>query len=265
MFRKVCVGVGVYYDPNVRLLVVVWKTLRAWRYDDLHASYWRMYWGGDPGAYIRYGRQRVDLTPDRMVLVPPGMVLVQRLAAPAARHLSVHFLVDAPYDRLAPRLYTFPAETSMTNQICTFPIDDADALRNDRAASVAVRGMLLRLLSRIPASHLDQRRLPPRLGESMRHVEASLRQGLTNREIAAHMNVSVNVMLRQYRRELNLSPQEYLRRKRVERACVLLHDPSRSIKQIADETGFCDRYHLSRVFKSIQGLSPQQYRQRHGL
>jgi AraC-like DNA-binding protein len=40
---------------------------------------------------------------------------------------------------------------------------------------------------------------------------------------------------------------------------MLLHDPSRSIKQVADETGFYDRYHFSRVFKVIQGLSPLQY------
>ncbi|MDD5707180.1 MAG: AraC family transcriptional regulator [Kiritimatiellae bacterium] len=256
---------GVFYDPNIRLLSVRWIRLSAWRHDDLRASFWRLYWDADPGAFIRYGRRRVDLDPGHMVLVPPGMVIVQRLMAPMVRHFSVHFLVDAPFDRLAFRLYAFPVEKLVLRPILAFPLDRLDALRDDVTMSLAIRGTILCLLACIPMHDIVQRKLPVRLMESMRHVEANLRSGISNREIAEHMGVSVNVMMREYREELSLSPQEFLRQKRIERACLLLHDPARSIKQIADETGFCDRYHFSRVFKAIQGLSPWQYRQKHGL
>ena len=76
------------------------------------------------------------------------------------------------------------------------------------------------------------------------------------------MRASVNTMFRQYQRELGMSPQAYLRQKRIEKACALLYDPERSIKQVAEETGFCDRYHFSRTFKDSQGITPFAYRRR---
>jgi AraC-like DNA-binding protein len=258
-------GVEIYYDPNVQLLVVRRYYLREWDHDDLRASYWRMYWDSEPGACVCYRRQRVPLTPDRIVLVPPNMVIVQRLAGPPVKHLSVHFLADAPFDRLPAKIYAFKAEESMLRVIRALPPDDLDRLRDNLALSLTIRGLIHFLLAQVPSSDLEHRQMPARLAESLAHVEANLRSGLTNQAIAQHMGVSINAMLRQYRVELNASPQEYLRTKRVERACALLHDPARSIKQIADETGFYDRYHFSRVFKAIQGVSPLQYRRQHGL
>ncbi len=34
-----------------------------------------------------------------------------------------------------------------------------------------------------------------------------------------------------------------------------------SIKDVAEATGFCDRYHFSRVFKQLRGVGPAEYRQ----
>ena len=50
------------------------------------------------------------------------------------------------------------------------------------------------------------------------------------------------------------------RRQRVERACVLLHATGNSIEQIAEATGFCDRYHFTRVFTRLRGVSPAAFR-----
>lgn len=85
-------------------------------------------------------------------------------------------------------------------------------------------------------------------------------QSVSNAEIARHLGASVNTMLRLYQNKLKMSPQTYLRQKRMEKACALLYDPQKSIKQIAEETGFCDRYHFSRTFRALMGVTPLQYR-----
>jgi AraC-like DNA-binding protein len=36
----------------------------------------------------------------------------------------------------------------------------------------------------------------------------------------------------------------------------------RSIKQIADELGFCDVFHSSKAFKQVVGTTPSEYRWR---
>jgi len=40
----------------------------------------------------------------------------------------------------------------------------------------------------------------------------------------------------------------------------MLHYSGRDIKAIAEDTGFCDRYHFSRIFKQLRGVSPAEFR-----
>jgi AraC-like DNA-binding protein len=40
-------------------------------------------------------------------------------------------------------------------------------------------------------------------------------------------------------------------------AAERLHSPDAMVKQIAEETGFTNQFHFSRVFKSVFGLSPR--------
>ena len=79
-------------------------------------------------------------------------------------------------------------------------------------------------------------------------------------QIARHMGSCINTMLQHYKHEIGMTPQFFLRRKRIEKACALLYDAERSIEQIAEETGFCDRYYFSKTFKKIQEMTPRQYR-----
>ena len=48
----------------------------------------------------------------------------------------------------------------------------------------------------------------------------------------------------------------------MEQACNLLHDNDRSLREIAEELGFCDEYHFSKQFSKTIGWSPKEYRVR---
>jgi len=137
-----------------------------------------------------------------------------------------------------------------------------ESLAGNHGLALAMRGLIHYLLSQIPMDELRPLRISERLAANMAFVESHIRQSASNSEIARHIGSSMSTMLRQYQRELGLTPQTYLRQKRIEKACTLLHDPDRNIKQIAEETGFCDRYHFSRAFKNLQGITPLQYRRK---
>ena len=47
---------------------------------------------------------------------------------------------------------------------------------------------------------------------------------------------------------------------RIEKAKELLKDPAKRIGSIAEEVGFLDMAHFSRVFKSREGMSANEYR-----
>ena len=54
----------------------------------------------------------------------------------------------------------------------------------------------------------------------------------------------------------------FVRARRIELAGVLLHNSAKKIEEIAAATGFCDRYHFSRVFKRLRGMGPAEFRRR---
>jgi transcriptional regulator GlxA family with amidase domain len=69
-----------------------------------------------------------------------------------------------------------------------------------------------------------------------------------------------NAFIRLFSSQIGKPPQQYYREKRIERACWLLNNSKASIEQIANETGFVDRYHFSKVFKTSTGETPASYR-----
>lgn len=79
-----------------------------------------------------------------------------------------------------------------------------------------------------------------------------------------HLAKSYGLSLRNFQRKFlntyNISPGEYLRRKRISEAKHLLQYTDLQIKTIAQMTGFSDPYYFSRVFHSVSGCSPKKYR-----
>jgi AraC-like DNA-binding protein len=93
-----------------------------------------------------------------------------------------------------------------------------------------------------------------------RFMRAGLAKTLTMPEIAAEVGLSVSGFAHAYKREAGISPMAALRQMRVEVAKSHLLRNRLKLAQIATETGFADAFHLSRTFKAIVGMSPQQFR-----
>ena len=66
-------------------------------------------------------------------------------------------------------------------------------------------------------------------------------------------------VLRQY---LGCTPRDYLRRRRLERAGVLLRETARPRSDVALSRGSADRSHLSTAFERHTGVTPGAYRDR---
>jgi signal transduction histidine kinase/DNA-binding LacI/PurR family transcriptional regulator/AraC-like DNA-binding protein len=79
-------------------------------------------------------------------------------------------------------------------------------------------------------------------------------------QIAQEVGASEDYLSRAFRKELGLTPWEYLTRLRVERAKELLAGSSESVASVGARVGFPDRAYFSRVFKKVEGKGPQAYR-----
>lgn len=79
-------------------------------------------------------------------------------------------------------------------------------------------------------------------------------------QIADEVHVSEDYLTRVFKRELGLSPWDYLNRYRVWLAGTLLRNTGMSVNDVAEATGFQDQAYFCRVFKKIRGYSPSRSR-----
>jgi transcriptional regulator GlxA family with amidase domain len=100
-----------------------------------------------------------------------------------------------------------------------------------------------------------------RLRRALEHMRERFAEPLTMGDCARAAGMSPTRFAHRFRDHTGYAPMEYLRRLRVERARQLLADPSLTVKEVAARVGYPDQYHFSRVFRSVDGLPPTQFRE----
>lgn len=103
----------------------------------------------------------------------------------------------------------------------------------------------------------------PIVVEVRRFIEEHLAEAVSIERIATHLNVSVSTLSHQYKAACGETPMATRTRLALNVAKNLLLK-GYALKQISEETGFCDVYHLSKVFKRVEGVSPRAYLQQRG-
>jgi AraC-like DNA-binding protein len=78
--------------------------------------------------------------------------------------------------------------------------------------------------------------------------------------VAQAVGVSVSQLNRLFHRDLGFSPRDYLQRRRVQAAVLLLKNGARPIKQIAYELGFNSISNFSNWFYRQKGVFPRAFR-----
>ena len=63
-----------------------------------------------------------------------------------------------------------------------------------------------------------------------------------------------------FKKEYDITIMEYVMKKRMEKAARLLLNSELSIREVAEECGFCDNEYFSRCFKNYHGTSPVSWR-----
>ena len=95
---------------------------------------------------------------------------------------------------------------------------------------------------------------------ALTYIEENYTQKLTLGEVAEKTYVSQWHLSKLLNRHTGQSFSDLLNHVRVEHAKELLKDPSLRIGDIAEQVGFLDLAHFSRVFKKQEGVSANEYR-----
>jgi len=100
------------------------------------------------------------------------------------------------------------------------------------------------------------------LGLVLVHMRKHFAEPLSNAELARMAGRSVRAFERMFRRQMQATPQQFLRRLRLRLACRELTTTRRSLTAIAVHHGFCDQSHFVHEFRREFGIPPGEYRKR---
>lgn len=114
------------------------------------------------------------------------------------------------------------------------------------------------------SSDVRRRHAEEQVLKTVHYMAENLHRPLTLAQLAVIAAWSPTHYSMVFRRQLNLSPIEYLLRLKIQRACELLRTTDDLVADIAQDLGFADPFYFSRLFRRRVGSSPRAYRDAYG-
>ncbi|MFV8347002.1 AraC family transcriptional regulator [Flavobacterium sp. ZB4P13] len=113
---------------------------------------------------------------------------------------------------------------------------------------------------RFGASMMQQQSDP--IEKAIAYISENIQRRLTLEMISGQANLSVSHFSMLFKNKTGYTPVEYVNHLKIQIACQNLQFTNLRIKEIAELSGIEDPYYFSRVFNSLMGVSPTQYRLR---
>lgn len=216
---------------------------------------------------IRLPNQCVTLSRGQAVVVPTDVEATYQQKK-GARFLWLYFRADYAgcidmFRLVPPTQMSLPTDQSaltlFRQLIRGFTRHDlCDRLRS---VSILIELLLPFLKGAAPAASdvVTMQRLLP----VFRYIDEHLGEEIHNDDLAQLLYLSPKYFCNLFAELTGVPPVAYVNQRRVLRAKERLLLSSEAVKTIAKEVGFSDPLYFTRVFRKLEGISPQQYRERH--
>jgi AraC-like DNA-binding protein len=261
-----------------------WK-LNEWEYQNMSFPFWRLYYNTIEGARVSYKNETVHLNPDIVLLIPPHTSFSTSLRHKISEGLSgnriesveelsnlrnigmvdhffVHFNLSFQFDNVSSGLYSFEADQNVQeilNHLRFSLIEDGKFF--NQSNSLLLYHLILKLVCQIDKKQWNKRHTDARVLKIIDYIDNNYHKEMSNEFLAQKVNLAPNSFLRLFKQSMGITIQRYIQQTRINKAILELSSSDVTIDQVAQRCGFSERYHFSKVFKRVAGISPARYRQ----
>jgi AraC family transcriptional regulator len=216
----------------------------------LHGSYRETYHGG-----VR------ECSPASAVLHSPGEVHADQFLAAGGRIFRFE-IADSDSDFVLARGTSSSVELRNGRVRCLAARLYRESHNPDRFSPLATEALALEIISeaRRDGFSREERGAPRWLLQATELLHEALPDNLTLTRIAHAVGVHPVHLARVFRRRFGCSVGEYARNWRVELASRQLAAGTAPVAEVAAIAGFADQSHLCRTFKTVGGLTPNEFR-----
>ena len=137
------------------------------------------------------------------------------------------------------------------------------ASKDQSARGYDVTGYFLLVMSRLVKANTQRNantNLPQHyVRRAISYIEDNYPEKITVEGIAAYVGIDRTGLYRIFKKNLNISPAQFLISYRLERAKAMMEHDNLTISEIAVSTGFFDAAHFTVAFSKKYGISPGRY------
>lgn len=138
------------------------------------------------------------------------------------------------------------------------------ALAKDALANITLQELLIRLLQTQARTVLMEQSASlqsrHRFAYVLQYIREHLTENLTVQQLASLACMSKPHFFRLFKRELGMSPLDFILHERIQLAKRLLADPNLSVSEAGYQSGFNNLTHFTVQFKKTEGVPPSQYK-----
>jgi len=102
----------------------------------------------------------------------------------------------------------------------------------------------------------EDHRLSLRMERMVAYLRAHLCEPVSRRDLAREFSVTPEHVNALFKKELGVSPTQFVHRERAQLAYRYLRDDRLSVKEVAARVGFSDPFYFSKVFKRVMLVPP---------
>lgn len=147
-------------------------------------------------------------------------------------------------------------------RICSETSREKNVLADLTVKELLIRIMQSQNLKAVTAEHININQNP--FAYVIGYIKANLNKKISIEHLSNKACMSKATFYRLFKRELGISPNDYILAEKMNKAKVLLAKPGNKIAFISYELGFADSNYFIRAFKKIVGITPGAYQLRIG-
>jgi AraC-like DNA-binding protein len=139
-------------------------------------------------------------------------------------------------------------------------LDDQEARRLTPLYSAALLLQILAEIARVPI-HEPGAHGSALVGRAEAYITEHLADRLSTTRVARALRTNPDYLNRAFREVHGMTMTEFIHRRRLSDACLLLRETTDSVAEIAAACGYTTMAHFRRMFARYRGVSPSAYRQ----
>jgi AraC-like DNA-binding protein len=136
------------------------------------------------------------------------------------------------------------------------------SITKDALADLTLQELLIRIIQTQTVKSIDEGnvlQVNNPINEVTAYIKQNLKENINLKNLSDKACMSSASFYRFFKRELGMSPIEYILNEKIKYAKKLLKNPTIQINEVCYLSGFEDANYFIRLFKKHEGITPKQY------